>query len=91
MLIVIAAALLFVDGRSLLDVWRYRQAVRAEAVATGKTLRIATETSDTAYELPYRAVLEGQVRERTDAVPVHLWERVEPGSVVHAEHPRRAL
>jgi hypothetical protein len=92
-LVVIAAAFLFVGGilfliggRSVLDAHRYRQAVRAEAVATGRTLRVATDTSSTAYELSYRAVIEGRAQERTDTVPVHLWERTEKGGVVHVEY-----
>lgn len=92
-LVVFAAAFLFVGGifvaiggRALLDQWRYQRAVATEAIATGKTLRFATATSDTAYELSYRAVLEGQPHERTEGVPVQLWERVEPGSTVHVEH-----
>lgn len=92
-LIVIAVTFLFVGGifvaaggPPLLDAWRYRHAVTIEAIATGVTLRVATETSDTAYELAYRATLDGQPHERTEAVSVHLWERVAPGAVVHVRH-----
>ena len=92
-LVVIAAALLFVGGilfligaRTLLDAYRYRQAIRTDAVATAGALRLATDSSDTAYEISYRAVLEGRSQERTDTVPVHLWERAEKGGSVQVEH-----
>jgi hypothetical protein len=90
---VIAVAFLFVGGllftiggRSLVEAWRYRQAVRIDAIATSTALRPATEDAGTAYELSYRATIERRVLERKETVPVHLWEQVKPGTVVHVEH-----
>jgi hypothetical protein len=92
-LLVIAAAFLFiggifvaVGGHPLLETWRYRQAARSDAAVTAATLRSATETTGTAYELSYRAEIAGAVQQRTEAVPVHVWERVTPGAVVPVEH-----
>jgi hypothetical protein len=73
---------LLIGGRPLVDAWRYRQAIRAEAVVTATALRPATETSGTAYEVSYRAVVEGHAHHRTETVPVHLWERAEATSRV---------
>jgi hypothetical protein len=92
-LIVVAVAFLFVGGiflfiggGFLVEEWRYRrQAVRSDAVTTGKALRHATDTSDTAYELSYRMVLEGRPYQRTEPVAVHVWER-EPNSVIQVEY-----
>jgi hypothetical protein len=92
-LIVLTIAFLFlgglfvlIGGRALLDAWHYRQAIRAEAVATTTALRVATDTSGTEYEVSYRAGVEGQVQERTEIVPVHVWERAESGAPVPVEY-----
>lgn len=90
-LVVIAAALLFtggialfIGGSQLLEVWRYgRQGVQTHGIVTGKTLQRATAESDTAYELSYRfQASDGRTVDRTEDVPVHLWEGVERGALL---------
>ena len=92
-LIVIAVAFLFLGGlflvlggRSLLDAWRYGQALHADGTATSTALRPATATSSTEYEISYHATIEGQRYDRTDIVPVHIWERAEHGAPVPVEY-----
>ena len=88
-LIFIAVVFLFLGGlffaigaRPLLEAWRYRQAASTDAIVTGAELRTATDTSDTVYELSYRAEIDQRVHERTEVVPVHVWERAKPGAIV---------
>jgi hypothetical protein len=93
---VIALALFFVGGifvaiggSFVFNEWNYwRHGVRAEAAAIGKSLRFATDTSDTGYELSYEVVVDGRRRERTEGVPARQWERVETGTVLPVEHLR---
>jgi hypothetical protein len=93
-LIIIGVVLLFlgglflaIGGRSVFEEWNYdRHALRSEAVVVGKSLRFATDTTDSAYELSYRTAFEGKSYDRTDVVRVHLWERVEPGSRFDVEY-----
>jgi len=94
-LIVIAAAFLlvggiflFIAGGTLFRGARYsRDGMRAEAVTTGKALHRATSTTNTAYEVTYRITLPGEAAsERTESVPVHVWERVEQGSALSIEY-----
>ena len=79
---------LFIGGSPALEDWRYqRQAVQAQAVATGKTLRQATANTDTLYEISYRfALADGKPYEQTERTSVHLWEQVERGSPLVAEY-----
>lgn len=92
-LIVFAVVFLFlgglfvvIGGSPLLDAWRYRQAAATDAVVTSASLRPATDTSGTEYELSYRAEIDQRVHERTETVPVHVWERAKPGGVVRVAH-----
>jgi hypothetical protein len=92
-LIVLAVAFLFVGGlffliggRPLLEAWRYRHAIRVEAVVTAAALRPATETSGTRYEISYHAIAEGRATDRTEAVPVHLWESAGASSRAPVEY-----
>jgi hypothetical protein len=92
-LIFIAVVFLFlgglfvaIGGRPLFDSWRYRQAATTDAIVTSASLRRATDTSSTAYELSYRAEIDDLVHERTEAVPVHVWERAKPGAVVRVAY-----
>jgi hypothetical protein len=96
-LIVIGVAFLFIGGiflaiagRSLLEERRYQQrGVRVEAIATGRTLHRATDTSSTAYEIAYRfRGPAGALQVRSEVVPVHVWERVDLGSPVTIEYLR---
>lgn len=84
----IGAIFLYIGGSTFLEGWRYQQqALRPQAVATGKTLRRATSTSDTVYEISYRFTLaEGRPYQQTESVPVHLWERVERDSPLRVEY-----
>jgi hypothetical protein len=72
----------------VLEQRQYRQqGVRVEAIATGKTLRRATTTTDTAYEITYQFNLsEGGRHQQTESVAVPLWERVERGSHLTVEY-----
>ena len=94
-LIIISAAFLFLGalfvylgGSTLLEQQRYQQqGVRVEAIATGKTLRRATTTSDTAYEISYQfKPSEGAPYEQTESVTVPIWEGVERGSTLTVEY-----
>jgi hypothetical protein len=94
-LIVIAAAFLFIGGifvaiagSTLLEEWRYElRGVRAEAVATGKALHRATDTSSTAYEISYRFQLsDGSSHARVEGVPVQVWEAVVVNSPLAIEY-----
>ncbi len=94
-LIVIGAALLlvggifvYIGGSILLEQQRYRQqGVQVEAVATGKALRRATTSTDTAYEISYQFKLpEGRPYQQTERVSVPLWEHVEQGSPLTVEY-----
>ena len=92
-LIVIAVVFLFlgglfvaIGGSPLLHAWRYRQAARTDAIVTSASLRPATDTSGTAYELSYRVEIDQRVHERTEAVSVHAWERAKPGAVVRVAY-----
>jgi hypothetical protein len=94
-LIVMAVAFLFLGGlfvvlggRSLLDAWRYRDAVQTDAVTTATALRPATDTSDTEYEVSFRATIDGQVYDRTEMVAARVWERSQIGSPVQVEYLR---
>jgi hypothetical protein len=83
----VGGILLAIGGRTLVREWRYKQyAVRSEAIATGKSLQFATDTSGTAYEISYRWPVDGTAVERTERVSVHVWERTEPGSALPIEH-----
>jgi hypothetical protein len=93
--VVFAAAFLFIgglflliSGGTLLKSARYsQQGVQAEAIATGKTLRRATPTTSTTYEVTYRFTLPGESESaRSEAVPVHVWENVESGSSLRIEY-----
>jgi Protein of unknown function (DUF3592) len=79
---------LFIAGGTLLKGERYRwQGVRAEAIATGKTLHRATSTTATAYEVTYRFTLPGEAPSvRAESVPVHVWESAEQGSPLSIEY-----
>jgi hypothetical protein len=79
---------LFIGGSPAVEDWRYRrQAVQAQAVATGKALRQATANTDTLYEISYRfALADGKPYEQTERTSVHLWEQVERGSALVAEY-----
>jgi Protein of unknown function (DUF3592) len=79
---------LSIAGGSLLKSARYnQQGVQAEAVATGKTLRRATPTTSTTYEVKYRFTLPGESESvRSESVPVHVWENAEPGSSLPIEY-----
>ena len=94
-LVVISAAFLFVGGifiyiggSKVLEQRRYRQqGVRVEAIATGKTLRRATTTTNTAYDITYEFnPSEGGRYQQTESVAVSLWERVERGSPLTVEY-----
>jgi hypothetical protein len=91
-LVCLALGALFaaIGGRPLLDDWRYRaHGERVEAVVTEKLLRRATTNTDTAYEITVRySVTGGASYERTERVPVHVWERVERGSSLPVEYAR---
>ena len=82
----VGGLLLLIGGRPLLDAWQYRQAIRTEAAATGTAWRPATGTSDTEYEVSYRAAIDGRVYERTELAPVHVWERASIAARVPAEY-----
>jgi hypothetical protein len=96
-LLVIALACLFVGGifgaiggRSAVTEWKYKwSSGRTDAVAIGKALRFATDTTNTGYEVSYTVEIEGRRHARTEAVPVSLWERLEPGALVPIEYLRR--
>ena len=94
-LVFISAVLLFLGtlfiylgGSTVLEQRRYRQqGVRIDAIATGKALRRATTTTDTAYEINYQfKPLEGGPYQQTESVAVPLWERVEKGSSLTVEY-----
>ena len=92
-LIFIAVVFLFlgglfvaIGGRPLFDTWRYRQAASTDAIVTTASWRPATDTSSTAYELSYRAEIDQRVHERTEAVPVRVWERAKAGAVVRVAY-----
>jgi hypothetical protein len=91
--IVIAVACLFaggllllIGGRTVVDTWRYRQAIHAEAAATGTALRPATDATSTEYEVSYQAIIDGQAHDRTEVVPVDVWERAETTSRVPVQY-----
>ena len=64
-----------------------RQGVEAQGLVTGKTLRLATSNSDTSYDISYRFNLaDGRSHQQNESVPVHLWERVEPGTALTVEY-----
>jgi len=80
--LLVGGIFIYIGGSNLLEQRRYRQqGVQVEAVATGKALRRATTTTDTAYEISYQFNLPGGSRyQQTESVSVPLWERVEQGS-----------
>ena len=84
----VGAIFLYIGGSTLLEHWRYRQqGVRVEAAATGKALRRADSSTDTAYEITYQFnPSEGAPYQHTEPVSVHLWERVEQGSPLTVEY-----
>lgn len=96
-LIVIGAAFLFtgglflaIAGNRLIEERRYEQrGVRVDAIALDKNLHRATDDSGTRYELEYRFRLaSGEAHERSQPVPVHVWERIEVGMPVAVEYLR---
>jgi hypothetical protein len=96
-LILIGVAFLFVGAifvaigsRTLLEERRYQQrGASVEAIATGKTLRRATETSNTAYEISFRFRLpDGSSQVRSERVPVRVWEGIDADSPLTVEYLR---
>jgi hypothetical protein len=93
-LIVIGAVLLFIGGifvgiggNTLRDDLRYRrEGQRAPGVVSDKTLRRATASQNTAYEISFRFLAGGRESEGVDNVPVHVWERLERSSPVEIEY-----
>jgi hypothetical protein len=93
-LLVIAAALLFIGaifvaigGNTLRDELRYwRTGQRVPGVVTEKTLRRATTSQNTAYEISFQIPVGNQASDGVDSVPVHVWERLERGSPVDIEY-----
>jgi hypothetical protein len=93
-LLVIAAALLFIGsifvaigGNTLRDELRYwRAGQRVPGVVTEKTLRRATTSQNTAYEISFQFSVGSQASDGIDSVPVHVWERLERGSPVEIEY-----
>ena len=64
-----------------------RQGVEAQGLVTAKTLRRATSNSDTSYDISYKFNLaDGRSHQQNESVPVHLWERVEPGTALTVEY-----
>ena len=87
-LLFVGTIFLLIGGRTALQERRYRQqSVQVEGVATGKTLRHATLTSSTSYEISYRFTrADGRTHTQTESVPVHLWERIERESPLAVEY-----
>jgi hypothetical protein len=91
--LLVGGIFIYIGGSNLLEQRRYRQqGVQVEAVATGKALRRATTTTDTAYEISYQFNLPGgSPYQQTESVSVPLWERVEQGSPLTVEYVPGAL
>ena len=84
----VGAIFLYIGGSAVLEQQRYRQqGVQVDAVATGKALRRATASTDTAYEISYQFnQSEGRPYQQSESVSVPLWERVEQGSPLTVEY-----
>jgi Protein of unknown function (DUF3592) len=93
-LIIIGAVLLFIGGifvgiggNTLLDERRYQHdGQRVPGIVTDKTLRRATTSQNTAYEISFRFSAGSREADGVDSVPVHVWERLERSSPVEIEY-----
>jgi Protein of unknown function (DUF3592) len=93
-LIVIGAVLLFIGGifvgiggNTLRGDLRYqREGQRVAGVVSDKTLRRATASQNTAYEISFRFSAGSRPSDGVDSVPVHVWERLERSSPVEIEY-----
>jgi hypothetical protein len=86
--LLVGAIFLFIGCSIFLKQERYqRQGVRGQAVTLSKALHRATADTETSYEISYRfSIAGGTSYERTESVPVRLWESVEKGSPLTVEY-----
>lgn len=86
--LLVGAIFAYIGGGTLLEQRRYRlQGVRADAVVTDKSLRRATSSAGTAYDITYQfSLADGGRYQQTESVSVTLWERVDRGSPLTVEY-----
>ncbi len=78
----------WIGGDAFLSERRYRDEARiGRAEVAGKAMQPATSNTSTRYEVTYRITLPGGARaERTEAVDVTVWERLDVGSTVNVQY-----